>query len=328
MDISNVPELVEKEGYALMLDEYAAQPVVYPLICKVEPIPDSEIYGTKGAVLTGLGRPIQIRDGQEVPADDIKSGYTWYLQGRTFGRRLDLPYDVIRASDAVGRITGMVREVTGGWGKAFALEKDDMIADMFQKGTLTAGDVSLFDGTFPNETDPYPGVVYDNLPWFDTAHTISGGTQTFSNHDVANALTTANLQTALTRMRVTNAKDERNLRVRIAPNVLLVPAGAMGFTAKVILHSAQLPGSANNDANVVQGALEPIEWQALDDTASANAWWLGEKGQGILVRDEGPPKLAFVEDGLKRQISVVAVSHFGAAVTNWRYWYNANKAAA
>jgi hypothetical protein len=102
----------------------------------------------------------------------------------------------------------------------------------------------------------------------------------------------------------------------------------MGFTASTLLESMLKPGSANNDSNTMRGKYELIEWAALDDAASASAWWLFELGKGLRMRDSGPPVQTVFIDDKKEIVSIKWVSYFGAAVTNWRYHYCANKAAS
>jgi hypothetical protein len=274
MDISQLPELVDKSGYPLMMEQYESQPLVYSRICDVRPVSPDESYGTKGSVIVGGGRLLEREDGQEIEASEFRSGPTWYCKIKPFSRRIDLPKRMLEASDAVGRIQNLVGEAAAEFGRVAALQKDEYIADMLQQGTLTAGNRTYFDGSFPNNADPNPLFIYDGLPFFDTAHTQTIGGNTFSNHDASNALTDANLQTAKTRMRSTNV------------------------------------------------------WDFLDDAASASAWWLCEAGRGLRVYDSGAPVIETSYDPLKKCHFVTFEFLFGAVVTNWRYWYNANKAAA
>ena len=138
--------------------------------------------------------------------------------------------------------------------------------------------------------------------------------------------TEANLETVLTAMRTTNAVDERGDRIVIRPTHLVVPP-ALIFTANKILRSVQLPGSANNDINPLQGALIPVSWRALTDSASAAAFWVIQAGRGLRVYDSGVPRLRQYPH-MNGDISIIADFSFGATVTNARYHYCANKAAS
>jgi len=103
---------------------------------------------------------------------------------------------------------------------------------------------------------------------------------------------------------------------------------ALEYTARTILESALLPGSANNDDNVVRSAgLQLLVNPALDDAASASSWWLVTQGRSLKIADSGAPVIMLKE---KENGDVIVNSEylFGAAVANWRYSYCANKAAS
>ena len=328
MDISQVPELIENTAWPLIIETYDTKGLVYPMLGEVLPVTDDTLHGERGQTVTRIGRPKRIKHGQEIPADQFDSGHTWRLQTNKFAHRIDLPFEFVRGSDAAGRIANIIAEHTTRTVELHMETKEDFIADMYQKGTLTAGDLDFFDGSFPNETDTAPKFIYDALPWFDTAHPLAVGAGTFSNHIAAAVLNDANLRLADTRMRVTNAVDERGERVKIRPDTLLVPAGALGFDASVLLESLLKTASANNDKNVHQGKYNLIEWANLDDAASASAWWLGVAGKGLRIRDSGAPRVTTFVDEKHEVVSVKWVTYFGAAVTDWRFWMNNNKAAA
>lgn len=328
-DITNVPELVDATIYPLMMDTYEQQPRIRELLGEVAPCSKTgDPYGVKGSVITSVERPQEVSDGQPSPATDIKSGFTWYLKIREISRSIYIPRRMLESSDARGRVSSLLSEIAVAWGEVFANWKEDFVADMFQKGTLTAAQFAHFDNSFPNEADPYPGFIYDNQPWFDTAHTLAGASGTKANHVVSSALTSANLGTALDAIRVTNAVSETGERVNIRPDTLMVPAGSMGRTARTIIGSSLLPGTAQNDINPLNQELSVLEWSALDDSASSAAWWVLQRGRALTMYDSGTPTIETQWDAVNRQWVVVATSFFGGAVKNWRYAYCANKAAS
>lgn len=324
IDISQIPELLEAELYPVILNQYEAQETVYDRICDVQPYDPAKPYGEKMSTTTGLGRPMEVEDGEEIPADSEETAYTPQLKVRTFARRIDIPRRVLEAFSAAAMVD-YVLEKTEEWGTKFALEKDDFVAGMFQKGTLTAGSAAYFDNSYPGNADPNPKFIYDGLPFFDTAHTLAASSSTLSNHTASAALTSTTLQNALILMETTSAKDDRGDRIRNRMDTMVVP-GDLEFTARTILNSTLLPGSPNNDANVVAGRLNLIPWNALTD--DTDAWWIGRAGAGVRVRDSGAPFLETVYDPKTRTLSVVAASYFGATVREWRAWHCANKAAS
>jgi len=333
MNLTMIPQLINDHGYSLMMNTYEAYPTVRERIGQVVPIPaDGSVAGDKGDVLSTVGRPAWIRPGQSSPRDQIGSAYTWYMAVHKMSRSLEFTKEMIAASDASGRLQRKLEDAGREFGQTFQDEKEDFVAGMLQDGTLTAGSAptghrpGYFDGSFPGNADPYSTVIYDGLPWFDTAHTDFADTSTTkANHTVTAALTDANLKTTLTTMRVTNAVNYRGDLVSINPNTLLVPT-ALGYTARTLLNSQQLAGSANNDVNVLRGSLDVIDWARLSD--DTDAWWLLEAGKGLRIADSGAPVISSYYDEDRQVMVVLYTSYFGATITDWRYSFCCNKAAA
>ena len=328
IDVSQVIELVENSAYPAMFESYGQAPAVYPQICEVVTPEEAgtPLYGDKGSEFQSVEGHRKMLDGQDFDDSTLDRGWTWQAAIHPYGGSITIPRRLRDANALTGRMKADLVRAARSWGKSAIIEKDDIVAGMFQKGTLTAGSTLYFDGSFPQNSDSNRGFIYDGLPWFDGAHTLSGSSSTFSNISTSLALTSANLQTALNTMRVTNAVDERGKRVMITPDIMVVPGG-MEFTALTVMESVLLPGSANNDANVVRGSLARgvLSWNALSDAASASAWWIGQAGQGIRCYDSGAPVIE-VKEKENGDIVVQSRYYFGAAVTNWRYWYAANKA--
>lgn len=328
ISVTQVTELVDNTGYPVMFESYEARPVLYPLLGEIiDPASlESPYYGTKGSVLQGMEQFKDREDGADFEASDFKPAYTWYLKCRQKGRSLTIPSRLLMSADNLKKVESLIAAAARSWGEVARLQKDDYVADIFQQGTLTAGNAAFFDGSFPGNDDPNPKFIYDGLPFFDTAHTLGGSSATKANHVVSAALTSAALQTALIAMTNTNAVNDRGERVLIRPTHLMVPS-ALEYTARAILQSAQLPGSANNDVNVVQNALELLVNPALDDAASASAWWLVTRGRSLKIADSGAPRLTISQER-NGDVTINAEYHFGAAVDDWRYSYCANKAAS
>ncbi len=329
ISLSAIPELLGQEVYPVMFQKYDAVEKMYPMLGQVDTI-DLGFKGTKGTVITNLGQPIEVRDGEEIPADSMEKAYTWFLKGRGFGRRIDIPLDDLAANDATDSVIGKLRQAAQDWGEGFATFKEEKIAGMYQSGTIAAGSLPYFDGTFEGQDDAYPKFIYDGKPWFaatGNGHPLSASSSTPFNLTASLSLTQANLQTVLTAIQDTNAIDDRGRKVIIRPDTLLVPKG-LEFTAKTIINSNLVSGSANNDANVVQGALDVMPWRFLSDSASASSWWVGRRGRGLVITDAGRPVLTVDVDQKRRVVSFIAYGKFGAAINDWRFWYAANKATS
>ena len=325
LDITQIPEIIENTLYPYVLTEYEGIQTQYQNIANVLPYDPMKAYGEKGSAATGLGQPIEFEDNEQVSLDSEDTAKTWQGRVRQSGRRVFISDRMAGQMSAVG-LGEYVTERSRGWGEKAAIYKDDIVAGLLQKGTLTAGNLEYFDDSYVGQQDPNPGFIYDGLPFFDTAHALSAASGTFANHTAALALSRDNLQTVLTAFESTNAIDERGDRISNPATTLLVPPG-LEWTARQILGSSLT--SDQNQINPIQGRLNLVPWRALSDAASASAWWVLGSNRSIRVRDSGAPAM-FVEratDG-RRGFYFGFTQYFEATVTNWRGAYCANKAAS
>lgn len=320
MDITKVPALLRDDVRAeeVMLENYEQQDQTWRTFTDVRPVAQTDGYQKRGTVMQGAGRYKKREDGAEIEADDPGQGPTWYLKVDPYGRRLDLPYRLVEGASA-GQIGDMVSDFMSSFGESAGLDKSDKIARMYEKGMLTAGDLEAFDG---GKNDPAPKFVYDSGAWFRAGHPLSGSSDTISNYTASLGLTVSNLETVVTAFRKDMAKDERGDRIRLRPRFLIVPP-ELEFTARRILESVQLPGSQNNDANVIRGRLELVVWDALTDPAG----WYVSTGRGVRVYDE-EPYMKLVNNDIKETWHLLTGFKNGAAVTDIRQDYAANKAAS
>jgi phage major head subunit gpT-like protein len=170
--------------------------------------------------------------------------------------------------------------------------------------------------------DTSADVIYDNYPFFDTAHPDKVGA-TYSNHTASRALNHDNLETTWETYTATNNRDERGNEIEMMPNVLLIPA-QLKFTADRILKSTNIPESADNDINALHGLVTPMVWQRLSDT---DGWFLGVLKRGLMATDRMAPELDFYQDETSKDYYATIIYRFGGCVTNWRFWYACNVSA-
>lgn len=117
--------------------------------------------------------------------------------------------------------------------------------------------------------------IYDGKALCAADHPLLDSVGTNDNL-MSGALTEANLRLALLKFRaLTN--EAGNLIVMRAKKLIIPPA--LEYTARVILKSTLLPGSPNNDINVMNGALDVIVMDYLGaastgDSATDAYWFL------------------------------------------------------
>lgn len=326
---SELPSLVAETGYPVLEEAYDRQPQFFPMLGEVRPADGADLtapkLGHRELINPGMQRHAEIEVGQELPAGNAFEGYTVYTKIRKYARRMDIPREMMEAANGRAQVISMVQRAAMSWGELAAIQKDEFAAGMLQRGTLTAGSLKYFDGSFAGNADANPTVIFNGLPFFDTLHTITGSASTYSNHTASSALTATNLDTVLTTMRVTNAIDERGEKILNEPNLLVVPVALEG-TARRIMESELLAGSGNNDTNWLQGRLTVIANPYLTD--DADAWWVGHNSRGLQFFDSGAPVLETQYDARTQTWCVTSTFYFGGSVKDWRPWHNCNKAAS
>lgn len=329
LDVNELKELVTANTYEVVVQSYESVEPKYPQIVELRDISETNLYGVKGSVLEGVGGFRDREDYQEADSDQPGKAYTWQAAVRQKSRRLDISQRMLDSLGTAGKVVDYVSRQVQHWGVQALRAKEEEIAGMLQKGTLTAGNLKYFDDSFPDNDDPNPGFIYDGLPLFDTAHTLSGSSDTYSNHTVSAPLTSANLQTVLNTMRDDNALDDRGDRIDIMPDTLIVPVG-QEFTARQILNSVNLPGTGNNDVNPIAGMLRIVTNPYLSDAASADSWWVAQTqgSRALRMWDSGLPVVETHYDPISKTLSVIAEIHYAACATDARLIYAANKAAS
>tara|TARA_R110000824_G_scaffold48475_6_gene136865 strand:+ start:913 stop:1911 length:999 start_codon:yes stop_codon:yes gene_type:complete len=326
---SEVPNLVRRFAIPVMAESYERVGPIYPMlgtvIDDVVAGLDAPFQGTRYTHVIGTDRHERTQIGQAIPHGNMGEGYTVQCGIGKYSRALSIPREIMTVSNPESAIRDLIEPFAASCGENSTIEKDEFVAGMLQKGTLTAGSTKYFDNTYVGNTDANRGFVYDGLPFFDTAHTLSASSTTFSNHLASGALSATSLDTALTVMTTTNAINERGIQVRNDPDILVV-GRAMEGTARRILESELLPGGGNNDINPVRGKLRLVVSPFLTD--DSDAWWIGHSMRGIRMYDSGAPVFETEYDAATQSFLVTSAYYFGACVDNVRPWYCANKAAS
>lgn len=326
MDASHIPELVTQEGYPVLFQSYESVPGVRHLIADVRDLTADVTYGTKGTTIIGGSQMAEREDGAGVERDRMEKGYEYQIKNRGYGKELFLPNELIEASSAT-QIGNMITEWADTVGQQAVYQKEQLVADLLQKGTLAAGD-SVFDGSFPGNADPNPTKIYDGQPLFSASHPIIVGSDTLSNINLSHALTSDNLTTSKVAMSQANALDDRGNRIMNMVQYMIVPP-SMEAQARVLLNSMHVPGSENNDINVHNGTYEIIVNPFLTDAASAAAWWLKSRNiNAIRMYDSGVPKLHTYADPARNGTVVQLLGRWGAGVVDWRGLQANNKATS
>lgn len=337
---SQIEELWVNQGFPVMLESYGRVPLIASAFARVTEgtaeglaaqYPDWP-YGHKESMVLGMEAPAVIEHGEEPPADTMVGGYAPQAKVIKFGRSITFTREDFGRRHALDMIGDKLRAVAQGWGESQINWQNQIIADHIQKGTLAAGTTAgpkgwtVFANNYQGRTGATDGKIYDGVSWFNAAHPQDDGASvTYSNINTSLPLTAANLQSALQIVRYTNALDGRGNRIMVMPDRLIVPP-SLEFTARVLMNSAQLPGTANNDINAVQGALQIVVNPYLGD--DTDAWFIGTSNMGMQVVHTGVATPEVIPDPTTQTIRLQITGYQMVLIDNWRGWYAANKATS
>lgn len=120
----------------------------------------------------------------------------------------------------------------------------------------------------------------DGVRLFDNSHPLVAG-GTFRNQlSTPSDLTQTSLETAIQDMM--DFVDDQSLKIRVLPKSLVVPT-ALNFTARKLLESGYVVGSADNDVNPVMGLFQdlvvspwltdPDAWFIITDVSNGLVWY-------------------------------------------------------
>ena len=114
---------------------------------------------------------------------------------------------------------------------------------------------------------------YDGVPLISNAHPLADADGVFGKNLVTGALSEETLETALRIMRET--VDEAGNIIGIKAKKLFIPP-ALEYTARKLMESQQVVGSANNDKNVIKGVLDIVVMDYMGASAggSDTAWFI------------------------------------------------------
>jgi hypothetical protein len=236
----------------------------------------------------GLGELLEKPEGEDLQTDAPMESYTIVCRNRTFGRIVRFSYETVQD---VKKVSNILQATVGTWGRQVPISKEKWYAKFFNYGAYTAG-YSVFNNTITGVvTDASGSLTYDGDPWFSTTHTNKVGTS-YANYTASRSLSHANLKTTYLTFTTTNNRDERGDVIDLLPDTLLIPP-ALRFTAAEILESTLLPGSMDNDKNVLASIVSPMSWAYLTDT---DGWFLLKRKMGCMATDRQDISIDFWQD--------------------------------
>ncbi len=321
---SNFPEALTQDLYDWYFESYDSEDTVYDKIVEVVPIDSGD--GIKGTEVIGVSKLKEVPDGQEIPLTEPTEGWTWYIRFKTYKDQIAVTDDMLTDIHE-GKLNGDLMEFARGWGEGVRITEEEAVARLFNNGTLTAGDLDTFNGSFTGEKDPYPKFIYDGKPFF--AEAASGHpfklkeTAKLGNLNTTLAFDYDSIQTIYTEMSVTNALNERGERVKIEPSVIVTNPNNRFALDQILKSDYEIDNYGNK--NVVGSLFTPVYWRYIEDS---DAWFMGVAKKGIRFYDRLPAKITVYRDEKTDTWFAKIKRRFGVGVVQWRYWYGCNAASS
>jgi hypothetical protein len=307
-------EAMKDNMYAWYWEKYPQKPPVWESLFEV--VPSDSAY-EKFTSAIGLGILLEKPESENIQTEAPMESYTIVCKNRLFARKVQFSYESVEDSKKGNLLQGTVST----WGEAVVRTKETFYANFFNKGTLTVGN-DIFNNAITGVVDDASGAfIYDGYAFFDSGHPDKVG-NTYDNIATTRALTHTNLETTYLTYASTNNRDERGNVFELTPDVMVFNP-ALKFTAQVILNTSLIPGSQDNDTNVLASIVAPQEWAYIDD---ANAWFLGKRKMGLMATDREGVNLDFWQDDENLDYFARIICRYGGCVTNWRYWFSCNQA--
>jgi phage major head subunit gpT-like protein len=295
---------------------WEAYPEVPPMYEQLFDVVQSDAAYERFTSAIGLGELLEKPEGEDIQADAPMESYTIVVKNRSFARLVRMSYETVKDAQKVGN---MVSTLVGSWGRMLPITKEKFYAKFFNYGAYTAGH-DVFNNTITGViTDASGALTYDGKAFFATDHPDRVG-NSYANYTSSRSLTQANLETTWLTFHNTNNRDERGQIIALGADTLLIPP-ALRFTAQVILQTTLIPGSMDNDINVMRAIVAPVEWAYLTDT---DGWFLGARKQGLMATNREDVTLDFWQDETSKDYFASIFTRFGGGVTNFRYWYACN----
>jgi hypothetical protein len=217
----------------------------------------------KDSSASGLSKLVQRSENSAISYEDEAQGYDVTYTHLTFSSGTSVSREMFQDDQF-----NVMNRKPANLAKAKMRTIEQFGADIFNYGfTSGGGGSALF-------------TAGDAVALFSSAHTRTDGGANQSNTTTAD-LAEDSIEAVLVAMRAT--LDDKGQLQAISPDTLVVPP-ALEKEARILLNSTQRIGTANNDINPYQGALNLVVWDYLGSAAggSDTAWFVLDKSAALL----------------------------------------------
>lgn len=294
--------------------DYAMKDVVYTKICDMRDVTGVNTSYEQSTSAIGSGQFAKVDERESIPEESIQEGFTTYAKYQKFAKRIPFSEESV---DDHAKTSNILKETVMGWADAEQWTLESFYSDHFNKGGFTAG-AALFNQSMTGILAYTPGnFIYDTLPWFvltGNNHTSKGGATYFNSLGLT--LTPNNLETAMVRMESTINRNERDEIINLGSDYGLVCASQLRPTAERIVTSELLPGSNNNDPNVLRNKFTVIPWTNI---STATSWYVVIMKKAMRSYKRKNMKVDFYYDEDTETYWAKGSFRYGAMIQNWRF---------
>lgn len=256
-----------------------------------------------------------------------REGYTVYAAVFDYTDAITMNYDTVRD---IKKMKNILKQCAEGWGEGTIVTRDQFYARPFNKGGFTAGDW-IFNGTPESgaQSDASGDGCYDSAsssaivaPFCRTGdtykHTSKVGGTSYYNALASGATSATTIVNLVNLIEVTNAYDERDVKIPITVDTIVYPQG-LWETIGRILDSDKVAGGTLNDTNagLKRKFKNRIEWPQLTDT---DAVFCGVAKKGLSALKRMDPVFDFFEDKKSRCYWATVEMRMGVMFKNYRFW--------
>jgi len=313
--------------YSMEATQYAKTQEKWPMIYKEISVDgdhwqSTSVIGPKKLTKTGQSEGFNVTT--------VSEGYTVYGSVFDFTDAIAMSYDTVRD---IKKFNNILKQAAEGWGEGAIITRDEFYCHPFNYGGYTAGHWS-FNGTPESgaQSDTSGNGCYDSASssaivalFARTGDTYKhaskvGGTSYF-NALASGALTDTTVANLIKNVEVTNAYDEKDVKIPISVDTIIYPQGQFDAVEK-ILESEKVSGGSLNDKQVVGRKFKNrIEWPQLLDT---DAIFVGCAKKGLKALNRMDPVYDFFEDKKSRCYYATVEMRMGLMMDNWRFWATDN----
>ena len=219
-------------NYSRIIGEgYAEKPLEYPDLFRIE---ESDSAYEKYKELNGLPVWQENYEGQPINIAERSKGLEITIYNRRFDQGFEVTWEYVNDNkEKLMKGKGFTDEARL-LGRGCRVKQEMTTAEIINKG--------------------FSNVGYDGVPLFSENHPLTNGDKGSNTTTTDTELNYANLTKAITKM--ADQRDNTGIKIQVKADKLFVSSD-LYFTALTLINSALVPGTSNNDKNVI-GKVAPL----------------------------------------------------------------------